>query len=365
MEKNLINTTPLAYPAISIVIPMYNTEKYVGACLTSILNQTFQNFEVIVVDDCSTDKSCEVVENFIPKFGGRLKFLHMKKNSGGPGEPSNKGVYFSRGKYIYLIDNDDLIVNNALEILLKYAEKFKVDVVGMKHSFEFFRNSENPFPSMNDIRIATWYNRNLPNELTFESDDISERILKFSRDDFGRTAWQRLVRRDLLIENEIIFPNTCGGQDIIWVMQVILFAKKILTIPDVVYFWRYNMNSISRSNKNKEKRINIWINNLVEGIGFMLNFFDNHKIFKENPLYQWNLLDYWVKMHFTSKFIVDMPYNEVYEILKDILTKKFGDYGNLIAYLCQSSNLLMYRLISAEQRAEKLEKQLRELQVKL
>ena len=62
MKKNI--------PAVSIVIPMYNTEKYIGECLDSILAQTFQDFEVIVVDDCSTDKSCDVVESYLPKFNG-------------------------------------------------------------------------------------------------------------------------------------------------------------------------------------------------------------------------------------------------------------------------------------------------------
>ena len=78
MNKNI--------PAVSIVIPMYNAEKYIGECLDSILAQTFQDFEVIVVDDCSTDKSCDVVESYLPKFnrGGveKLSLLHCSFNSG-------------------------------------------------------------------------------------------------------------------------------------------------------------------------------------------------------------------------------------------------------------------------------------------
>ena len=64
-------------PAVSIIIPMYNAEKYIGECLDSILNQTFTDYEVIAVDDCSTDKTCEVVESYLPKFngGGLINFL--------------------------------------------------------------------------------------------------------------------------------------------------------------------------------------------------------------------------------------------------------------------------------------------------
>lgn len=66
-------------PKISVVIPMYNSEKYVGECLESVLAQTFQDFEIIVVDDCSTDNSCKVVENYIKSFGEKIKLVRRKK----------------------------------------------------------------------------------------------------------------------------------------------------------------------------------------------------------------------------------------------------------------------------------------------
>ena len=80
----LLNNTPppFAYPAVSVVIPMYNVEKYVRDCLDSLLAQTLKNFEVIVVDDCSTDSSPAIVQSYAEKFGGRLKLVHMKKKHG-------------------------------------------------------------------------------------------------------------------------------------------------------------------------------------------------------------------------------------------------------------------------------------------
>ena len=113
-------------PAISVVIPMYNAEKYVGELLNSILAQTFQNFEVIVVDDCSTDNSVAVVRNFMPLFGGRLTLTKTQKNCGGPGEPSNIGIAFSRGEYLLILDNDDTITPTALGELYSVAKHFDV-----------------------------------------------------------------------------------------------------------------------------------------------------------------------------------------------------------------------------------------------
>ena len=143
-------------PAVSVVIPLYNAEKYIGACLTSILNQTFQDFEVIVVDDCSTDSSCAVVESFIPKFGERLKLLHTEKNSGGAGVPSNIGIENSRGKYIYVMDDDDLILDATLETLYKSAEDFQADVVFMERGYLLESEEGKITPDEKDLKLQAW-----------------------------------------------------------------------------------------------------------------------------------------------------------------------------------------------------------------
>lgn len=94
---------------------MYNSEKYIGECLTSLANQTFQNFDVIVVDDCSTDNSRKVVQSFSETFSGRLKLKKMSKNSGCPRLPRNTALDMARGKYIYFLDSDDLLTETAIE----------------------------------------------------------------------------------------------------------------------------------------------------------------------------------------------------------------------------------------------------------
>ena len=103
------------YPAVSVIIPLYNAERYISECLDSVLNQTFDNYEVIVVDDCSTDNSVAIVESYAEKFGGRLILSRMDKNSGSGGLPRNKGIMLSRGEYIQFLDADDMLTNTALE----------------------------------------------------------------------------------------------------------------------------------------------------------------------------------------------------------------------------------------------------------
>ncbi|MBR0101963.1 MAG: glycosyltransferase family 2 protein, partial [Selenomonadaceae bacterium] len=116
-------------PAVSVIIPMYNVESYVGECLESVLKQTFQDFEVIVVDDCSTDDSVKIVEEYAPKFDGRLRLFSMEKNTGTPGKPRNKGIELAHGEYIQFLDADDFMILHALEALYTAAKKYDADVV--------------------------------------------------------------------------------------------------------------------------------------------------------------------------------------------------------------------------------------------
>ena len=141
-------------PAISVIIPMYNAEKFIADCLDSLLAQTFQDFEVIVVDDCSTDNSVAVVESYAQKFNGRFQLTKTKTNSGGGGYvPRNIGLSLANGEYVYFVDADDFIVETALEILHSAATQFNADVVYT--SVCYFCDSYRKFEKTFDIETAT------------------------------------------------------------------------------------------------------------------------------------------------------------------------------------------------------------------
>lgn len=123
--------------AVSVVIPMYNAEELIRECLDSLLIQTFQDFEVIVVDDCSTDNSAAVVESYAPKFKGRLKLTKTEKKSGGGGVPRNIGMMLARGEYIQFLDADDMISATALETLYKAAILYDAEVVYTSSYYPF------------------------------------------------------------------------------------------------------------------------------------------------------------------------------------------------------------------------------------
>ena len=151
------------FPKVSVIIPMYNAEKYLSVCLESLLIQTFQDFEVIIVDDCSTDNSLAIAESFLERFGGRLKIISLEENTGSGAVPRNVGFEHASGKYIFFMDNDDLLIDIALETLYNYAEKNLATIVCMS---KYFSCDEEIVPK--NLTEETWSSDFIPDEAFFE-----------------------------------------------------------------------------------------------------------------------------------------------------------------------------------------------------
>lgn len=161
--------------SVSVILPAYNSSSFIGETIDSVLNQTFKNFELIVVDDGSTDKTKEIIEEFIKK-DERVKYFYQK-NSGGPSKPKNFGISKAKGKYIAFLDHDDIWISDKLE---KQLSSFK----------------EN---KSNNLGIVSCYVK------TFEDEDI---LIK-RKDSCGDKA---------LLLNDKVFPFSCSS----------IFTKKSL-----------------------------------------------------------------------------------------------------------------------------------------
>lgn len=136
----------MGVPAVSVIIPFYNAEKYLAECLKSILLQTFQDFEVIIVDDCSTDKNVAIVESYKEKFGGRLRLARTETNSGSGCIPRNIGLNLARGEYVFFADADHFILLTAQETLYLTAKEHDADVVYTSACYDLRKP--------NDVRVS-------------------------------------------------------------------------------------------------------------------------------------------------------------------------------------------------------------------
>ncbi len=141
----------------------------------STRKETFADFEVIVVDDCSTDSSATIAESFLERFGGRLKIVTLPENTGSGAVPRNVGLDLSQGKYVYFVDADDLLVENALEELFNAAEKYQADVVYMDKCFFYDEKVD-----LEKLITITFGINPIPDELTLETEHFSEHVRNFS-----------------------------------------------------------------------------------------------------------------------------------------------------------------------------------------
>ena len=242
-------------PAISVIIPMYNAEKYIGECLESILNQTFQDFEVIVVDDCSTDNSCKIVEDYEKKFNvgehGTLRLVRLETNSGAPGVPNNTGLALSRGEYISFIEADDAITNTAYEELYPIAKKFDADVVQCEGFYEIAETSK---IDKNNLKPTHYKKTTLVTEPTLITDDLKERVTALVRGDFFLNVWTKLIRRDFIVQNNLKMLSI-NHHDTSYSCLLVCAAKRYVLAPNVINFYRVVENSMSHKKENVEKTV--------------------------------------------------------------------------------------------------------------
>jgi len=306
---------PFTYPAVSVVIPLYNAEKYIGECLNSILNQTFQNFEVIVVDDCSTDSSCAIVESYAEKFGGRLILAHMEKNSGGCALPRNKGLNFSRGEYIFFMDADDLFTPTALEEMYTLAKNYDADVVHCEKHYEANADGSNIHLVMSVFSEIK--------QPTFHSENLVERVNFILQRDIWGTPWCKLVRRNLLTENEILFQKVRPCEDHLWTLDIFFFARKYLRVPNANYIYRQSDISITRGQKTPEQDMTLWIESAILGLKGLDKSLCRINFFKNNLQARFAILNYFLTKMFNISLNSRLKLHPV--AVYDATRQKFGE----------------------------------------
>lgn len=215
--------------AISIVIPVYNIEKYIKICLDSLISQTFQDYEIICVNDGSKDNSLLILEEYSRKYS-RIKVISQENS--GSGAARNRGLREAEGKYIQFLDGDDYFEPQMLEKLYNLAEK---------HSAEIAVCSSRKVDD--DGNITESRNPNSPINLDktpfnkpFSYRDFPEDIFSL----IGTMPWNKLYLREMIINNHLEFPRLTGPDDLCFVYMSYACADKIVAIDDELINYRFN-----------------------------------------------------------------------------------------------------------------------------
>ena len=333
-------------PAVSVIIPMFNAEDFVAECLTSLLNQTFQNFEVIVADDCSTDSSVAVVKKISSNFGGRLKLMTLSKNSGRPGIPRNFALEAARGEYVYFLDSDDLLSENALEDFFNVAETFNADVVHSEKCIAFIGEGEQI-----QSKVMSNQTGEFVTEPTLETFDIGRRVTDFTRKRYMWQAWGKLFRRQFLVDNKIKFPAVSTFEDFVFAFECLVAAKNYVRVPFVSYHYRIRENSLSHKNREAVK----FSTNMITIVRELDKFMDDQNFFRENFQYRYAFLDFFIqeRLNLISEgFFVssDLSPAEVFDFFREKIFFKQNENAALTSYLFVAANI--YKLYSAQQATE-------------
>lgn len=314
---------------ISIVIPVYNTERYLRECIDSVRNQTFQDLQIVLVDDGAKDASPEICDDYA-KQDERIVVVHKK--NGGLSDARNKGMEQCTGDYVLFLDSDDYWDDiHLVENLVRRIEENPVDVLNFRYK-KYLEKQKTLIHCLNSVPVIKGKTK----------EDILEQMINHGL--YISSACNKMIKLAFLKENRLFFKKGITSEDIDWCARIMLKCRTIGYCDDEAYVYRQRESSISHTltyknicdlSKNikecvrlgseipKESRLyELYYNFVAYQYGVLL--FSNHmvnvpgvkKIMKEMKTYQWLL-----NFHRDKK--IKMQY----------YVKSFVGYSNLLLFL--------------------------------
>lgn len=280
---------------VSIIIPMYNIEEYIGDCLESVFNQTYKNIEILLIDDRGSDKTIKIVNEILDRCPFKYKLITQEKNMG-VSEARNTGITLAKGEYIFFLDGDDLIVSSCIEVLVMAIEDTSSDIAigGFRsvHLHEYGNISEILTTNKSD------------NSCEYKQIEVSE--VK----DYSCNA---IIRRKIIINNNLFFEKDIRfAEDTLWIMQLQFISRKTIEVNRETYYYRIRGDSSS----SRLARTSEYVDSLILVV---------------NKLYK-----YYISGKFNKK--------EKGIILIRIRTFKNGIYASIIADGIKRENIEYYQL---------------------
>ena len=220
----------------SVIIPVYNVEEYLRECVDSILNQSFRDYEIILVDDGSKDTSGKICDSYSQKYPDTVKTLH--KPNGGQSDARNMGMEMAVGDYVVYIDSDDFVTStDFLKDIYDEIKNRNSDIVLYK--FQKYRNGklEKCTFSLSDINAIE------------NGDELLLELVR--RDAYYGMAWIKAFRRDIATKNQVAFEKNLLGEDMDWYFALLLHADKITAIDKSYIAYRQREGSTTTTQKLK------------------------------------------------------------------------------------------------------------------
>lgn len=217
-------------PLVSVVVPIYNVEKYLEDCLHTVIAQTYKNIEVILVDDGATDNSGKIADKLAKK---NKNFVVIHKNNGGLSDARNAGIRAAKGEYITFVDSDDCI-----------------DIIFVENLMQAIMESGADIAQCNNSRKLYQLGRGSGKLTTLNGGNAFVELMRFKS--ISPTAWGKIYKISLFRDNNLEFPVGRIHEDTAILYKLIYSASKVVCIDKVLYYYRVNNNSIMTANYTKE-----------------------------------------------------------------------------------------------------------------
>ncbi|HAQ71427.1 MAG TPA: hypothetical protein DCR48_10685 [Flavobacteriales bacterium] len=265
---------------VSIIIPIYNVEKYIQQCLESVICQTHKNLEILCVDDCSQDASIDIVRSHMVK-DTRIKLISHAMNQG-LACARNTGIEHATGDYIYFLDSDDFISSESIESMLDSALTHKSDMVfsGVELAVEEDAKGD-------ELSAIKSYLSFKPQA---ECEEVSRDTFELFLDEFPCVAWNKLFRTEFLRSNYISFvQQNIVHEDEGFHVKILANLPKISFVDEVGYFYRIRSSSImQQAIDDWEKKIKALTVSLDDAISYLNKHEKSEyiELVKARPLYR-------------------------------------------------------------------------------
>lgn len=222
---------------VSVIIPVYNVEEYIEKCLNSVVNQTLEDIEIIIVNDGSEDGSKEIIQGYLEKY--KNKIIYLEKENGGLSSARNYGIPYARGEYIAFLDSDDYIELSMYEKMYKKAKEENSDMVECDFIWEY--------PHKTKIDRGKIYNG-------------KKQAMETAR----VVAWNKLIKKEIITVNNLRFPDGMRYEDVEFFYKMLPYLSKISFVKEPFIHYIQRVNSIVNNQTSKTKDIFIILDNVID-----------------------------------------------------------------------------------------------------
>jgi len=222
-------------PKVSVIVPVYNVEAYLTECLNSIVNQTFDDIEIILVDDGSTDLSGNIMNEFAKKDSRIIIYSQLNQ---GVSAARNSGISLASGEYILFVDSDDSILENSIETIYKQATETNADIVigNVLYCYQDGR------------QIKAFHRTQEMNNIIISGDICFMKLMEVNA--YPPLTYLLFIKREFLKKNELYFKKDVIHEDELWCVQALFNAKRVSLIDFYYYLYRQREGSIMNSDNN-------------------------------------------------------------------------------------------------------------------